>query len=323
MKPLEVESLTKKFIPSNYFGFKQKTKTFTAVNNISFCLNPGEFLGFLGPNGAGKTTTIQMLISVMRPTSGIIKYFDLNLFKNRHVLKKISYASGYMKLPSSLTVKQCLQMQGMLYDMKSTILKEKIDFFLKTFHIKHLEDRPASYLSAGQTTSVLLARAFLTNPEIVLLDEPTAALDPESAKRVRSFIYKQNKKYGTSILFTSHNMPEVAELCSRIIVLKTGKIIADNSPEKLASSVSTAKIQLIIGDGMKRTINYARENNLRFKLEDRHIEIAIDERKISEFLSTLAQLEITYSQISIEKPNLEDYFLSLTKKQEPEIINQL
>ncbi|HBS47961.1 TPA: ABC transporter ATP-binding protein [Candidatus Dependentiae bacterium] len=313
--PLIVENLTKKFYPKNFFGFKQNKKVFNAVNNISFELKQGEILGFLGPNGAGKTTTIQMLLSVLKPTSGSIKFFDKDLSKNRQILQHISYASGYMKLPSSLTVKQSLYMQGMLYSLKFSELKEKAEQYLQIFNIKHLENKECTSLSAGQTTSALLAKTFMVNPKIVLLDEPTAALDPVSAKNAREFILKENKKNGTSILITSHNMTEVAELCDRILVLRNGEIIANNTPEILAATISIARVQLMVGDGLKRTENYALEQNLKYKIEGRHIEIEIDEHKISQLLTALAQLKIIYTQISIDKPTLEDYFLSLVKKQ--------
>lgn len=307
--PLEVKNLTKKFTQ----GWLEK-ESFTAVDQLSFNLKQGEILGFLGPNGAGKTTTIQMLLNLLNPTSGSIQYFGKDLFKNKDVMQQVSYASGYMKLPSSLTVRQALLMYGMLYNMRMSRLKEKIDLFLNLFNLKHLSEQKVTTLSSGQTTAVLLARAFMVDPKIVLLDEPTAALDPESACRIRDFIKTQNKKYGISILFTSHNMPEVAELCDRILVLKEGKIIADNTPEYLASSVSISHVQLIIGDGMKRTIAYALEHGLEHKVTDRYIEIKIDEHKISALLSGLAGKNVSYTQISIEKPTLEDYFLTLIKR---------
>lgn len=315
--PLIVENLTKKFETRTWLWPRVKS-SFTAVNNISFSLKQGEILGFLGPNGAGKTTTIQMLLNLLTPTSGSITYFGNDFMKNRSVMQQIAYVSGYMKLPSSLTVKQVLFMQGLLYDMKISYLKSKIETYLDLFNLRHLQNRNVTTLSSGQTTSVLLARAFLVDPKIVLLDEPTAALDPDTASNVRSFIDERNKTDGISILFTSHNMPEVAELCDRILVLKDGKIVADNTPEYLASTVSMAHVQLMIGDGLKRTIAYAQESGLEYKVEKRHIEIKIDEHKISEFLSELAKQGIYYTQISIEKPTLEDYFINLVGKNEEE-----
>ena len=311
--PLIVQNLTKRFERHGFLGLKLKN-VFTAVDDISFSLKQGEILGFLGPNGAGKTTTIQMLLNLLTPTSGFISYFGKNLLQNKTAIQHISYVSGYMKLPSSLTVRQILLMQGLLYDMKMSDLKAKIETYLNMFNLQDLEHRNVTTLSSGQTTSVLLARAFLVDPKIVLLDEPTAALDPETACRVRDFINEQNKSRGISILFTSHNMPEVAELCDRILVLKNGTIIADNTPEYLASTVAMAHVQLMIGDGMKRTIAYAQEARLEYKVEKRHIEIKVDEHKVSELLSDLARKDIFYTQISIEKPTLEDYFINLVGK---------
>lgn len=311
--PLIVQNLIKTFETRSFFGLRPGS-SFTAVNDISFFLRQGEILGFLGPNGAGKTTTIQMLLNLLIPTSGSINYFGKNVLKNRSAIQHISYVSGYMKLPSSLTVRQVLLMQGMLYNMKTADLKNKIESYLNLFNLKQLEHRNVTTLSSGQTTSVLLARAFLVRPKIVLLDEPTAALDPETACNARKFINEQNKTHGISILFTSHNMPEVTELCDRILVLKNGKIVADNTPEYLASTVSMTNVQLMVGDGLKRTVAYAQAAGLEYKVADRYIEIKIDEQKVSMLLSELAKQEVYYTQISIEKPTLEDYFISLVEK---------
>lgn len=313
--PLRVEGLTKQFNPSFWARWRHKKQPFIAVNNISFTLNKGEILGFLGPNGAGKTTTIQMLLDVLTPTSGHISYMGTNIAHDRSVLQHISFASGYTRLPSALTVRQCLLTHGMLYDLSLKTLRAKIPAVLEEFGITHLADQNASTLSAGQTTCALLARAFLVEPHIVLLDEPTAALDPENAHRVRTFIKKQNAERGVSILFTSHNMVEVAELCDRILVLKQGAIIADNTPEHLASSVSQTKIQLVSVDHLPQLITYAQTHNLAHTAQEKHIDIVVDEHRISELLAELASAGIRYSQISIDKPTLEDYFLTVARRE--------
>lgn len=313
--PLRVERLTKTFEPTLWASWRYKKKPFTAVNDISFSLKSGEILGFLGPNGAGKTTTIQMLLDVLTPTSGSISYLGKNLATDHDVLQRVSFASGYTRLPSSLNVRQCLIAHGMLYNMSLKTLRAKIPLILEEFGISHLASQNASTLSAGQTTCVLLARAFLVEPKVVLLDEPTAALDPENAHRVRAFIKKQNQEHGVSILFTSHNMDEVAELCDRILILKQGVIIADDSPEMLASSISQAHVQLVSLDHLPQLIAFVRDSNLSFDAQEKHIDIVIDEHKISQLLESLAQKNIHYSQISIEKPSLEDYFLSIARKE--------
>ena len=185
--------------------------------------------------------------------------------------------------------------------------------FLRLFDAWHLREKEVSALSAGQRTRVMLAKAFLTHPQILLLDEPTASLDPDIADEVIQFILKQRKEYNVSILFTSHNMAEVAEVCDRVMFMRNGKIIAFDTPEQLAKSVSIAHVQLLVGDGLKRTIEFAQHEHLSYKLESRFIEIEVDEQHIAAFLSGLAKKGVEYSQISIKKPTLEDYFLQFSR----------
>ncbi len=171
-------------------------------------------------------------------------------------------------------------------------------------------------LSAGQITRVMLAKAFIPYPKIVLLDEPTASLDPDIAHEVRHFILEQQKEYNTSILYTSHNMDEVSEVCERVVFLQHGEVIAIDKPEKLAASVSKARMYLQLKDGLKRTEQFAKQKGLSAKIEGREIEILIDEQEIAPFLEQLADEKIKYTQISIAKPTLEDYFLSKSGKKQ-------
>ena len=237
MPVLKVDQLTKTFV-SGLWPF-QKQQIHTAVNNISFQLKKGEILGFLGPNGAGKTTTIQMLLGTLTPSSGAITYFGVDFAKQRVLaLKKIGYASGYDRLPARLTVIENLDIVGRIYNISEPQCKQQIEKLLHSFGIWDLRSRQTGTLSAGQATRVMLAKAFIANPEIVLLDEPTASLDPDVAHEVRQFILKQRQELQTAVLITSHNMDEVTELCDRVLVLKNGTIIADNTPELLARSTS-------------------------------------------------------------------------------------
>ena len=153
-------------------------------------------------------------------------------------LKKIGYASGYDRLPARLTVIENLDIVGRIYNISEPQCKQQIEKLLHSFGIWDLRNRQTGTLSAGQATRVMLAKAFIANPEIVLLDEPTASLDPDVAHEVRQFILKQRQELQTAVLITSHNMDEVAELCDRVLVLKNGTIIADNTPELLARSTS-------------------------------------------------------------------------------------
>jgi ABC-2 type transport system ATP-binding protein len=284
------------------------------VNNISFQLNKSEILGFLGPNGAGKTTTIQMLLGTLTPSSGSISYFGANFAQHRiAALKRIGYASGYDRLPARLTVTENLDIIGRIYGITQPRRMQQIEKLLKFFGIWQMRNHQTGMLSAGQITRVMLAKAFICDPEIVLLDEPTASLDPDVAHEVRQFILAQRKEQGISLLVTSHNMDEVTELCDRVLVLKNGTIIADNTPELLAQSTSKVRVHLTISGEFDRALAYLRDSQLTYTAQATHLTIELDEHTIAQFLTDLGEHKVIYSHISIDKPTLEDYFLSIAK----------
>lgn len=301
---LIVENLTKQF------------SSFTAVNSISFQLGAGEILGFLGPNGAGKTTTIQMLLGVMSPTGGTISYFGKNFTQHRsEIMQHVSFASAYVQLPGHLTIAENLAFYGELYGINKAEREANIKELLTFFGMWDLRNKRTGQISAGQMTRVILAKAFLVNPRIVLLDEPTASLDPDIVVQVRSFVLQQRKERGISVLFTSHNMADVATVCDRVLILKSGSIIADNTPEQLAQSVAQAKVELVITEGYEQAQQYAQEKSLVYELKEHNtIIIATDEHKIAELLMGLARAHVMYAQISIAKPTLEDYFIKIAQK---------
>jgi ABC-2 type transport system ATP-binding protein len=311
---LRVENLVKIFYPR---GWWKKTRSFTAVDHISFELKKGEILGLLGPNGAGKTTTLHMLLDILEPTQGRIIYFDLDLRTHRsEILQKVGFATTYMRLPVNLTIIENLTIYGKLYNLSSQKIKSKIEELLTLFGMWNFRNKPVGELSAGQTSRVMLAKAFLPEPSVVLLDEPTAALDPDIAHEIRRFVLEQKDMYNTSILLASHNMQEVTEICDRVVVLKAGRIIATDTPENLAASVATAYVSLIVGDGLKRTIDYAQKHNLPYTVYGRYIEIEVNERNIAQFLSGLAEMGVYYTQIWIDRPTLETYFLQIATQEE-------
>ena len=284
----------------------------TALDGISFDLKKGEILGLLGPNGAGKTTTIQILLSVLKPTSGQITYFGKDFFKHcSEVLKKVVFASTYVSLPWKLTINQNLDVFGRLYGLGGRDLKKRIDELLERFGISDKRNLPVATLSAGQITRLVLVKAFMVRPKIVLLDEPTASLDPEMAASVRELILHEREREGTSILFTSHNMSEVTQVCDRTLFLRKGKIIADDVPEKLARSVSTSTLRLIVAEKMGEVEAIAGRQKLSYLVDYHSIELKLDEKHIARFLMVLAKERIEYSGIEIIEPTLEDYFLKM------------
>lgn len=289
------------------------TPPFVAVDGISFELKSGEILGLLGPNGAGKTTTIQMLLSILKPSSGSILYFGKELAKQRsEILRHVMFASTYVSLPWALTVRQNLTIFGHLYQIPQDVFHTRVHQLLERFGIADKIERPVSSLSAGQITRLVLAKAFLVRPKVVLLDEPTASLDPDMARDVVSFVLEQREQWGTSLLYTSHNMAEVSEVCDRVLFLQNGRIIADDRPEVLAKRAAASRVQLVVGDGMKRTISIAQKLGLPHTLDHRLIELQLDEVQIAAFLHALAHAGVVYTQIRIVQPTLEDYFLTLT-----------
>lgn len=211
------------------------TKNFgktTAVNNISFEIKKGEIAGLLGPNGAGKTTTIQMLLDIITPTGGEIKIFGKNLREDREgTLGRLNFSSPYVNLPYNLTVRENLLTFARLYGVKNP--KNKADEVADFFEISDLLPKRAAILSTGQLARLNLAKALLNNPELLLLDEPTSSLDPDIADRTRKLLKNVQKERGLTILYTSHNMAEIEELCDRIIFLNKGVVTDDGAPGEI------------------------------------------------------------------------------------------
>jgi ABC-2 type transport system ATP-binding protein len=306
MNILNVNNLTKKF------------GTFTAVDTISFSLKEGEILGLLGPNGAGKTTSIQMLLGVLTPTSGSIHYFDKNLLQHREeILEQVNFSSTYTNLPWALTVHDNLTFISYLYAIPNR--KKKIQEIIEIFKLKALLSHRMSELSAGQMTRVNLAKAFINNPKVLLLDEPTASLDPDIAQYIREFILEERKKSKLSIIFTSHNMPEVEMICDRVLFINQGKIIADDTPEKLAKTITVAHIHLVIPrEKVDQLKDYCKIKQIPYSYERPYTTMTVQEKHISVILQDLIQQGIIFDEISIDKPTLEDYFLSMAREKVPD-----
>jgi ABC-2 type transport system ATP-binding protein len=204
----------------------------TAVEQVSFSVRRNEIVGLLGPNGAGKTTTINMILGVLAPTSGSIKIAGMDIAKRRsQALARTNFAAVYATLPGNLTVTQNLRFFGLIYGIAN--LTGRIETLLEKFDLQSLRNTRCGVLSSGEQTRVALAKALLNRPELLLLDEPTASLDPAAAQTVRQQIRELARDENCGILWTSHNMYEVEEVCDRVLFLSHGKILLEGDPRAL------------------------------------------------------------------------------------------
>lgn len=312
---LSVSQLSKQFNSKKYF-FSRSIESYWAVKNVSFSIGREQTLGLLGANGAGKTTIMHMLLGTLTPTGGDIRYKNQTLANNREeIMKRISFASTYIRLPAGLSVFRSLIFFGELYGLKKNIAIDRTMHLLKEFDLWDHRDNDAATLSAGQTTQAIIAKAFLHDPEIVLLDEPTASLDPDIALVIRSFVKQHQKEHGTALLVTSHNMDEVAYLCSSILVLANGSIVASGTPASLSATITTARIDLTIEQNADQACLLIQEIGGRYTFQEKRYEFELDQKNIAAFIENLAIHAVRYSQISIQQPTLQDYFLAHAREQ--------
>ena len=202
-----------------------------AVKGISFSVQKGEIIGLLGPNGAGKTTTISMVLGVLEPSEGTIHIAGFDVQKERtQAMKRTNFAAVYAQLPGNLTVKQNLNVFGRIYEVEN--LQTRIQHVMKEMDLTRFENTKAGVLSSGEQTRVTLAKAFLNKPELLLLDEPTASLDPSSAQLMREKI-KAYADAGGAVLWTSHNMHEVTDMCDSVLFVSHGAVLLEGNPREL------------------------------------------------------------------------------------------
>ena len=217
---LRIRDLTKRF------------DDFTAVDGLNLTIRKGEILGLLGVNGAGKTTAINMILGLVEPTEGSVKIFGKDLAKHRvEILRHANFSSSYTSLPSNLRVWQNMKVFSKLYGVKDG--RRKSEELLKLFEVEHLMDRVTGQLSAGESTRVNLCKALLNAPDLLMLDEPTASLDPDIADKVRRVITMVSRERKMSVLYTSHNMRDVEEVCGRVIFMHRGKVLTEGTPAEM------------------------------------------------------------------------------------------
>lgn len=220
MNVIEVDGLTKRY------------GDVLAVDGLAFSARAGATVGLLGGNGAGKTTTIAMLLGLLLPTAGSIRVLGFDMLKNRFAaLARMNFSSPYVSLPQRLSVRENLRVYGHLYNVRD--IEARIAALAGELDLGALLDRPAGQLSAGQKTRVALAKSLINRPELLLLDEPTASLDPDTGDLVRAWLERYRAETGCTILLASHNMAEVERLCSDVLMLKQGRLVDRGSPRDL------------------------------------------------------------------------------------------
>lgn len=298
---LEVSHLTK------HYG------SFRAVDDISFSIKEGEIVGLLGPNGAGKTTTTQMLLGLTEPTGGTISYFGTDLSRHRSdILKKINYVSAFAGMQTRVTARENLEVFAGIYEIKNW--HKKVGDLAERLGIAHKLDTLYWFLSSGEKARVNLVKAFLNDPVLILMDEPTASLDPEIVSVVLDLIYEMRKHNDVAILYTSHNMGEVTRICDRVMFLSHGKIIATDTPLGLSRRVGSATLILTFDDEKERVVSYLKRKRYSYTLPHTHVmEIAVHERNIPKVLFGFAKEKIWITDIEIKKPDLEDVFLAVAR----------
>ena len=223
-------------------NLRKRYANITAVDDVSFTVKRGEIVGLLGPNGAGKTTTINMVLGVLEPTGGYVAIDEIDIAKNRALaLKRANFAAVYAALPGNLTVSENLRFFGLLYSIPG--LRTRVEELLEEFDLVRLRHTKCGLLSSGEQTRAALAKALLNKPQLLLLDEPTASLDPSAAQIIRERIKNLASRDRCGILWTSHNMYEVEAVCGRVLFLSHGKILLEGNPKTLPGEHGSASLE--------------------------------------------------------------------------------
>lgn len=301
---VEVKNVSKKF--------KYEKKDFWAVKNVSFTVRKGEIFGLLGPNGAGKTTVLNMIVGILVPNEGRVKIFGNEMGKNNDILEQISMTSGGSQFHGNLRTIDILNFYGRMYGIEKNERKKRISSLVSFFGLKGFSNRKFWYLSTGEKMRLTFAKALLNHPKLLLLDEPTLGLDPDIAIKMRDEIRRINKKFGTTIILTSHYMNEVEQLVDRIAFLDNGKLLDTGTIEKVKlRHFSTYDIFITVRDVkdariLRKAGFTVRGNIIQKKLGG--------EQDLTNALSLLARKRIKIVSIETKKPTLDDYFVKMLGK---------
>jgi ABC-2 type transport system ATP-binding protein len=298
---LEVHNLTK------LYG------SFRAVDSVSFSVPRGKIVGLLGPNGAGKTTTMQMLVGITLPASGSIRYFGQDLQRHREAcLQRINFSSSYNNLQSRITVWENLIVFARLYRVVRP--EDKIRELGRYFGITDLMGQRFLTLSAGQRTRVNLTKALLNDPEVVLMDEPTASLDPDIADRMLSLIESLRESRDLSIVYTSHQMDEVTRICDEVIFLDRGRIVAQDTPAVLTRRIANERVRVTFEGDSSLVVSALQPRFADVTLLAHNVVVVITEQHlVAQAILDLGSTNVSILDVAIEKPTLEDVFLQIAR----------
>lgn len=296
----EVESLTKSF------------GEVRALKGISFAVPRGAIVGLLGPNGAGKTTCIDILLGATTPDSGTVQYFGSDFFSNRSsALRRINFASSYHNLQNRVTVRQNLLVFANLYEVEEP--KKTIERMAEYFEILGIMDRRFGDLSAGQRTRVNLIKSLLNNPELVLMDEPTASLDPDIADKTLGLIEELRDERQLSILFTSHRMEEVNRLCDDVVFLDHGEVVRRGRPADLTAAYPEAQVRIQIEGSLESVLRYLEECQFVHRVAGDEVFITAVTSQIAQLIHDVTRLSDSIRNLDVKKSDLEDVFLSIAR----------
>lgn len=286
---------------------------FRAVDSISFSVPRGQAIGLLGPNGAGKSTTIQMLLGITAPSAGQITFFGKNFYQHRQAcLQRINFASSFNTLQGRITVWENLKVFADLYQVTNPTTK--IQQLAEHFRITNLFGARFWDLSAGQKTRVNLVKALLNDPELILMDEPTASLDPDIADVLLTLIEQLKTERQLSLLYTSHDMAEVERICDEVLFLDHGKIVAQDTPLNLTKKITKNELVLTYDGDRTKLIEVLRRFELAFT-EPRHnvVAITVTDALVPKVIFNVSQAGVWITDIAVHKPTLEDVFLQFAR----------
>jgi len=308
---LKIRNLKKTYLIKKLFS---KTIKVHALKGISFDVNEGEIFGILGPNGSGKSTTLNILSDLLTPESGNITIFDKNFLKNTQSIKQhTALINGYSSYPLKLTVFENMQIYAKIFNIKN--YKKRIKELLTLVGLIDKKDCRFSQLSSGQRTRVNIVKGFLHKPKLIFMDEPTIGLDPVIGKKIRDLILKINKKEKTTIIFTSHNMQEVEEICDRIALLKEGKILKIAKLNELIRLIDVDEIYIKFKGNRKSVENIMKQSDVveyNIKRNELFFEVKHD-FNIDSLLKKFVNRKIEIKDFHKKKPTLEKVFIEISE----------